>query len=52
MTQPTDLTRRAVMGGVAALPLLPAAGWAGAPMKGVSTPLHRRFKLGAFEVTM
>ena len=52
MTQPTDLTRRAVMGGVAALPLLPAAGWADAPMKGVSTPLHRRFKLGAFEVTM
>ncbi|MEL6118700.1 MAG: MBL fold metallo-hydrolase [Pseudomonadota bacterium] len=52
MTQPTDLTRRAVMGGFAALPLLPAAGWADAPMKGVSTPLHRRFKLGAFEVTM
>lgn len=52
MTCPKDITRRAVIGGVAALPLFPATGLAAAPMLGVSTPLHRRFKLGSFEVTM
>ncbi|MEO0371979.1 MAG: MBL fold metallo-hydrolase [Pseudomonadota bacterium] len=52
MTQPPNLTRRALIGSAASLPLLAAPAWAGAPMLGVSTPKHRRFKLGAFEVTM
>ncbi|MEM7597831.1 MAG: MBL fold metallo-hydrolase [Pseudomonadota bacterium] len=53
MLKPTPLTRRALIGSAAALPIAAAApSWASAPMLGVSTPLHRRFKLGSFEVTM
>lgn len=52
MTEPKALSRRAVLGGAASLPLLTTPAWASAPMLGVSTPLHRRFKVGAFEVTM
>lgn len=50
MTQTKSMTRRALIGTAASLMAAPAL--AGAPMLGVSTPLHRRFKLGDFEVTM
>jgi glyoxylase-like metal-dependent hydrolase (beta-lactamase superfamily II) len=53
MTTTAKMTRRAMLGATAALPIgaaLPA--WAKAPMLGASQPLHRRFVLGDFEVTM
>ncbi|MEM6589404.1 MAG: MBL fold metallo-hydrolase [Pseudomonadota bacterium] len=52
MTQSNHFTRRKLLGAAASLPLLSAHAWAGAPMLGISTPKHRRFKLGSFEVTM
>ncbi|MEO0774075.1 MAG: MBL fold metallo-hydrolase [Pseudomonadota bacterium] len=52
MTNLHNPTRRTVIQAAAGLPLLSAPAWAAAPMLGVSTPRHRRFKLGAFEVTM
>lgn len=53
MTHSPFLTRRSLLAAAASLPAaaaLPA--WAKAPMLGVSTPRHRRFVLGEFEVTM
>ena len=49
MTHP-HLTRRRLLGAVAALPLAHAA-HAAAPMMGASAAVHRRIALGGFEVT-
>jgi len=49
MTHP-HLTRRRLLGAVAALPLAHAA-YAAAPMMGPSAAVHRRIALGGFEVT-
>ena len=49
MTHP-HLTRRRLLGAVAALPLAHAA-YAAAPMMGPSAAVHRRITLGGFEVT-
>jgi len=53
MTNDLTLSRRAALGGAAALPLLAAAtpGLAAAPMLGATVPSFNRVKLGAFEVT-
>jgi glyoxylase-like metal-dependent hydrolase (beta-lactamase superfamily II) len=48
------ISRRAILAGAAALPLVPALGrpaMAAADMMGGSVPQFNRFKLGAFEVT-
>lgn len=47
----TTLTRRSVLATAAALPFLPLAARAGAPMLGPGTARYRRFALGGFEVT-
>ncbi len=47
---PPHLTRRRLLGAVAALPLAHAA-YAAAPMMGPSAAVHRRIALGGFEVT-
>ena len=53
MINDTRLTRRAMLGAPAALPLSAALPtWASAPMLGGSMERHRRFVLGEFEVTM
>lgn len=53
MINDTRLTRRAMLGATAALPLSAALPtWASAPMLGGSMERHRRFVLGEFEVTM
>ena len=44
------LTRRRLLGAIAALPLANAA-YAAAPMMGASAAVHRRITLGGFEVT-
>ncbi|MGF1447679.1 MAG: MBL fold metallo-hydrolase [Pikeienuella sp.] len=48
-----QISRRSVLAGTAALgaAALPGAGFAEAPMLGVTQPTHTRFKIGAFEVT-
>ena len=46
------ISRRSFINAAAAFPLAAAPALASAPMLGVSTPLHRRFKLGEFEITM
>lgn len=50
----TVLTRRQALATAAALPMLaalPGAAPAATPLQGASMPLHRRFRLGEFEVT-
>lgn len=50
MTRST-LTRRHLLAGAAALPLMPQALSAAAPLLGTDTAPYRRVKLGSFEVT-
>ena len=47
----TQITRRTLMAGAAALPLAPYAARASAPMLGTDTPPYTRVTLGGFEVT-
>ena len=50
MSKP-QISRRHLLAGAAALPLMPSPLFAAAPMLGADMPPFRRVKLGAFEVT-